>query len=144
MKKSITFILVFCFCGMLFAQQQPSGHRHQRPEPPKIEEMVSDLSAIQKKRLESATESSRKKIDKLQTNLSNVRKQIRTLLKAEGDQSEKLFPLYEREGDIQAEISKEMYRCRIQIDNILTKEQLQEFRAHIEKERKQHKAVPKR
>lgn len=144
MKKTITFILAFCFCSMIFAQQRPNSHRHQRPEPPKIEEMVSDLSAIQKKRLENVTESSRKKIDKLQTNLNNVRKQIRALLKTEGDQSEKLFPLYEREGDIQAEISKEMYKCRIQIDNILTKEQLQEFRAHIEKDRKQHKAAPKR
>jgi Spy/CpxP family protein refolding chaperone len=35
-----------------------------------------------------------------------------------------------------AEISKEMYRCRLQIDEVLTPEQIKEFRNSLEAERK--------
>lgn len=141
MKKTLTLILLLSLCGMTFAQSTP---RTKRPDPPKIEEMVSDLSALQKKRLESVTQSSHKKIAKLNDELNAVRKQIRNLLKADGDHEEKLFPLFEREGALKAEISKEMYRCRQQIDSILTREQLQEFRTRCEQQRKQHKAPTQR
>ncbi len=147
MKKHITFLLTLFLCSMLFAQQPGShrdGSKKSHCEPPKIEEMVSDLSSIQKKRLETVMQNSHKQLDKLQAELSNVRKQIRALLKSEGDQSDKLFPLFEREGYLQTEISKEMYKCRVQIDNILTKDQLKEFKARCESNRRQHKADPKR
>lgn len=138
MKKTLILLLLLSLCGMTLAQQ-PRAQRAQQHEPPKIEEMVSDLSALQKKRLENVRQSSQKKIAKLNDELNTVRKTIRNLLKTDGDQSDKLFPLFEREGELKAEISKEMYRCRQQIDNILTREQLQEFRAHCAKERQQHK-----
>ena len=57
-------------------------------------------------------------------------------MEKEGDQSDKLFPLFDREAAIQAEISKEMYTTRQQIDQVLTDEQLAEFRARCKADRK--------
>ena len=77
-------------------------------------------------------ENSRKEVDRLHAELDKVRKQINQLINSDGDNSEQLFPLFDREGALRAEISKEMYRTRRQIDEILTKEQLAEFRSRCE------------
>ena len=84
-------------------------------------------------------ENSRKEVDRLQAELDKVRKQIHTLTNKEGDNSDQLFPLFDREGVLRAEIAKEMYRTRLQIDEILTKEQLAEMRARLQKDCKKGK-----
>ncbi|MBR3725051.1 MAG: periplasmic heavy metal sensor [Bacteroidales bacterium] len=142
MKKTF-LLLIILLCGTVLPAQIPDGgHRHRRPnhEPPKVEEMVSNLSAIQKKRLEGITESCKKQVDKLQKELDGVRSHIRTLMGQDGDQSEKLFPLIDREASLQSQIAKEMYRTRVQIDEVLTEEQLAEFRARCKADRKNRKA----
>ena len=142
MKKILTLVLTIIFFGGVLAQPG-QGPSRQRKEMPKIEEIVSDLSAIQKKRLENVMQNSRKEVDRLQTELDNVRKKIGAIMKQDGDHTDQLFPLLDREGELKAEITKEMYRTRQQIDQILTKEQIAVFRARCEADRKSHQSEGK-
>ena len=138
MKRIATLLLTLSLVVTVMGQQRPE-HPRSHKEPPKIEEMVNNLSAIQKKRLNTVMENSRKEVDRLQAELDKVRKQIHALTNKEGDNSDQLFPLFDREGDLRAEIAKEMYRTRLQIDEILTKEQLAEMRARLKKDCKKGK-----
>ena len=137
MKRTLALLIILS--ATIALQAQPSqGRESKHQEPPKIEEMVSDLSAIQKKRLTSVMQNSRKEVDRMKTELDGVRQQIRALMEKDGDNSEQLFPLFDRESALRAEISKEMYRTRQQIDKILTKEQLAEFRKCCKAEHQKH------
>ena len=141
MKKLLSTLFAILLCSSMFAQTPDGGRhkRHGRPEPPKIEEMVSNLSAVQKKKLETITQDCKAKADKLQKELDKVRTDIRALMGKEGDQSDKLFPLFDREAALQAQMSKDMYSARRQIDQVLTEEQLAEFRARCKADRKKRR-----
>ena len=146
-KKIATYLVAIVACTMLFAQSPNEfghGKKHHKHEPPKIEEMVSNLSAIQKKRLETITQESKKQVDKMQAELKSINSQIRKLLDAEGDQTNTLFPLFEREAQLKLEINKEMYRTRQQINNVLSKEQLKELRERMKADRKKHEREHKK
>ena len=146
-KKIATYLVAILACTMLFAQSPNEfghGTKHHKHEPPKIEEMVSNLSAIQKKRLETITQESKKQVDKMQAELKSINSQIRKLLDAEGDQTNTLFPLFEREAQLKLEINKEMYRTRQQISNVLSKEQLKELRERMKADRKKHEREHKK
>lgn len=146
-KKIATYLVAILACTMLFAQSPNEfghGKKHHKHEPPKIEEMVSNLSAIQKKRLETITQESKKQVDKMQAELKSINSQIRKLLDAEGDQTSTLFPLFEREAQLKLEINKEMYRTRQQISNVLSKEQLKELRERMKADRKKHEREHKK
>ena len=110
------------------------GPRHGKEV--KIEEMVSDLSLSQKKKLLQVQEKSHERIGQLKAELDGVRDSIRTLMRRDGDNSRLLYPLFDREGALQAQISKEMYAMRTRIDAILTAEQLKELRQAMEKRRR--------
>jgi|GEM_PF-1586098 len=138
--KRTTLFLTAILIGFTLTAQPPDGgphKRHRRPEPPKVEQMVSNLSAIQKKRLETITADCQQQVDKLETELNTVRQKIRTLMDQPGDQSDKLFPLIDRESQLQAQIAKTMYTVRQQIDHVLTDEQLAEFRSRLKADHKQ-------
>lgn len=146
-KKIATYLVAILACTMLFAQSPNEfghGKKHHKHEPPKIEEMVSNLSAIQKKRLETITQESKKQVDKMQAELKSINSQIRKLLDAEGDQTNTLFPLFEREAQLKLEINKEMYRTRQQINNVLSKEQLKELGERMKADRKKHEREHKK
>ncbi len=146
-KKIATYLVAILAFTMLFAQSPNEfghGKKHHKHEPPKIEEMVSNLSAIQKKRLETITQESKKQVDKMQAELKSINSQIRKLLDAEGDQTNTLFPLFEREAQLKLEINKEMYRTRQQINNVLSKEQLKELRERMKADRKKHEREHKK
>lgn len=146
-KKIATYLVAILACTMLFAQSPNEfghGKKHHKHEPPKIEEMVSNLSAIQKKRLETITQESKKQVDKMQAELKSINSQIRKLLDAEGDQTSSLFPLFEREAQLKLEINKEMYRTRQQINNVLSKEQLKELGERMKADRKKHEREHKK
>ena len=138
MKKIATLLLTMGLAFNVMGQQKQHHPRHHK-EQPKIEEMVSDLSAIQKKKLNTIMENSRKEVDRLQAELDKVRKQINALTNKDGNNSDQLFPLFDREGSLRAEIAKEMYRTRLQIDEVLTKEQLVELRSRCESDCKKNK-----
>lgn len=144
MKKTFTLLFALLFSTTLLAQH-PGQHGRggkDHPKPMNIEAMVSDLSAIQKKKLETITSESKKRVEGIQAELNTLRQQIRSLMMQDGDNSAKLFPLLDREGVLQAELTKEMYTTRIQVDAVLTPEQLKEFRARMEADRKKHHGKP--
>ena len=70
MKKIVTLMLVLAI-AMTAVAQQKSEHNRKHKDPPKIEEMVNNLSAIQKKRLNTVMENSRKEVDRLQAELEH-------------------------------------------------------------------------
>lgn len=138
MKKYIVFVFVFLFflhVSPLSAQETPRHGRKDNP-PVKVEEMVSDLSVKQKRSLLQIQEKSHERIAQLNNQLKEVRDSIRTVMRQDGDNSKTLYPLFDREGALQAQISKEMYTMRTQIDAILTPQQLAELRKALEARRK--------
>lgn len=138
MKKILLFLVLGSsfLLPSAFSQDHPR-HGERRCEPPlKVEEMVSNLSTKQKKNLLEARERSHTRVDQLKAQLNVVRDSIRDYIHRDGDNSRTLYPLFDREADIQAQISKEMYALRVRIDAILTPEQLKEFRGVLEKQRK--------
>ena len=99
---------------------------------------------IQKKRLETSSDECKQDMDKLEKELNSVRQKIRSLMETDSDQSDKLFPLIDREAQLQAQMAKTMYRVRQQIDRVLTEEQLTEFRARMKAdlEKRHNKEIP--
>lgn len=138
MKKTLPLIIALLLAGSVAAQNGTECRKHR--EMPNIEEMVSDLSPKQQKKLETITAERKKMVDMKRSELKVVRAEIRKLMEMEGDQSAKLFPLMEREADIKAEIGKIMYRTRLKIDDVLTKEQITELRANLKAQREKNKA----
>lgn len=105
--------------------QRPKG----APDGPRdITKMVSDLSSSQKKRLDAITDESKSRIDALRTQRRAVRDSIAMYIQRDGDQSEALFPLFEREAQLQSRISREMYMTKVRIDEVLTPEQRRQVR----------------
>ena len=110
------------------AQQPPKECNRNNP---RIEELVSDLSAAQKTRIDVVTRRSTKAIEKYRQQIHAVRDSIRSYMDSPDDQSDMLFPLFEREGKLQAEISKEYYRTKLDIDKVLTPEQHSELKKSV-------------
>lgn len=139
MKKTVILFVCLLFATVALAQN-PRGPRGGKDHAPSqdVIEMVSDLSATQKKKLESISTESKKRVDKMQNELKALRGKIRQLMQADGDNSAVLFPLLDKESSLQAEIAKEMYRTRLLFDQVLTPDQLKELRAKFESERKKH------
>ena len=135
MKKHLILLLTFSLYLLPLQAQNPHRHGEGKNAPVKVEEMVSNLSIKQKKNLLAAQERSHARVDDLRAQLNAVRDSIRDYIHRDGDNSRVLYPLFDREGILQAQISKEMYSLRTQIDAILTPEQLKEFRQTLEKNR---------
>lgn len=105
----------------------------QRPKaacdrPRDISQMVSDLSSSQKKKLDAISEESKARIDALRAQHKAVRDSIAMYIQRDGDQSGVLFPLFEREAQLQSRISREMYMTKLRIDEVLTPEQRRQVR----------------
>lgn len=139
MKKVLALSLLTLFSFTLFAQpaKHMGGPRH-KDDYANVEKLVSNLTSSQKKRIESITDKAKKDVNKLRSELESLRGQIGELHAKEGDQSSALFPLYDREGQLMSQISKEMYKCRVQIDEVLNPEQIKEMRESLEVERQKH------
>ena len=138
MKKTIFFLIVLssCFLAPIHAQRP---HR-EGPGPekrPDITEMVSDLSSSQKSKLDAISSDSRKRVDTLRKQQNAVRDSINMYRERDGDQSKALYPLFDREARLQAEISREMYATKVRFDKILTPEQ----RKELKNSRKQHQKL---
>lgn len=145
MKK--LFVIAFLTLFALGAQAQQHRPHGKECREPRVEEMVSDLSPLQKRKLEALSKESREVVNRLRAQKHRVCDSIRLYHEKDGDQSKTLYRLYERDGMLQAEISKEMYRTRLRIDEILTPEQLKTFRAKLKAsfdEKKKHPGSPHR
>lgn len=142
MKRIVLLALVSLFafqCTLSYAQNPRHGGPHDRQgRRPDITKIVSNLSDAQKEKLETLMEASRQCVDKLRRQQQAVRDSIALYMDRDGNQSKKLYPLFDREAKLQVEISREMYNTKVRIDEVLTKEQRQQFR-QASKEQKKHK-----
>ena len=112
MKRHLLILLLVASTIAVCAQ--PKSPRPPK-EPPhheegRIEKILTDLTATQKTRIDLVTRETAKKVEKLRKELNNVRDSIKTYMDSPNDNTSKLFPLFELEGKLQAEISKEYYR----------------------------------
>jgi Spy/CpxP family protein refolding chaperone len=143
MKKGlllIFFALLTAFTVDSYAQRPAKGHHGQRDgKRPEITEMVSNLTDAQKGKLETITKESRQKVDRLRNQQKVVRDSIGKYMDREGDQSKKLYPLFDREAQLQVQISREMYSTKVRIDKVLTKEQRKEFQQASKRDKRHGK-----
>lgn len=139
MKTPATLMTLLLMCALTLpaAAQKTEKHHGNRPHP-SVTEVVSDLSSRQKQSLDELTANSRKTMDRLRHEQKAVRDSIHRLMDQEGDQTTALFPLFDREAQLQAEMSREMYATRIKIDKILTPEQRAEMRKACTPKQREH------
>lgn len=132
MKKYI-FILTLSLLSLPALAQKPERKNH-KPEHREVTELVSDLSQVQKHRIESISKESKERVTSLRQQKQAVHDSIMFLMDADGNQSRLLFPLFDREAELQAAISREMYTTRVRIDDVLTKEQRTQLKIALRKE----------
>lgn len=121
MKRILPLTLALLMGFSLYAQRPKEFRR------PDITQLVSNLSDSQKSKLDNITTESRQRIDKLRSQQKAVRDSIAVYMDREGDQSKYLYPLFDREAALQVEISREMYATKVRINEVLNKEQREEF-----------------
>lgn len=118
-------------------RQTHNGQQNGHPgRPPKVEEIVKDLSIRQKRQLETISNETKVQMDKYKAELKQVKDSIHYYMDMSTDKTDVLFPLFDREAKIKANMSKLMYRTRLKIDNVLTKEQLRVLNDAMNKKRK--------
>lgn len=130
MKRIICFAL-FAFLVLpalhpLAAQHD--GSRHEGKRHAEISELVKDLNAVQKKKVENISKESKERVSALRQRQHAVRDSISMYMELEGDHSRELYPLFDREAQLQTAINREMYATKIRIDEVLTREQRQTLR----------------
>lgn len=137
MKKYIIFTLLSALSLPLFAQ-----HPKELPEKKNkdVTELVSDLSATQKRKIESISKESKARVDDLRKQQKSVHDSIALFMDREGDQSHTLYPLFERDAALKVAIDREMYSGKVRIDEVLTKEQRAAMRRACAKDKPARKS----
>ena len=133
--KNIIFVVMLVLLVSSAVAQRPSD-KSKHKEHFRIENIVSDLSASQKKRLNTIYDEDHKAIEKLRNEQKTVRDSIQTYIEMSGDHTTQLNPLFDRESSLQAAISKQMYATRLHIEEVLTDEQNAQVRKYF-KEKKE-------
>lgn len=133
MKRIVIFALMFAVALPLMAQHDG---RHPEKKRQEITEIVSDLSAAQKLKVESIGKESKERVGELRSRQKAVRDSISLYMNCDGDQSRLLFPLFDREAHLQAEINREMYNAKLRIDEVLTPAQRNELHKAIDTNKK--------
>lgn len=110
-----------------------------------IEQMIPDLTASQRKKIDQIRKESNERIDSMEMRQERIRDSIRIYLDLYEDHRSALYPLMEKEARIRLEINKEMYRAKTQINSVLTKAQHQTLITNMKKNRaSQKKESPKK
>lgn len=134
MRKIVVLSLLIAVAVPVLAQhdgrQQRSGKRAE------ITELVGDLNAKQKSKIETITRQSKVRVEALRKQQHNVRDSISHFMELDGDQSKYLYPLFDREAKLQVAINREMYTSKRQIDEVLTPQQRTALRESL---RRQHR-----
>lgn len=135
-------IILTILVSISFATVAQDGNRHHgKKQHKQISELVDDLSAAQKRKVESITKESIERVSALRNQQKAIRDSINLYMERDGDQSTVLFPLFDREAALQAAISREMYTTKRDIDQVLSKEQRTALRDACKKDRKQRHKV---
>ena len=125
MKNKIVILSLMLAVALPLMAQNP---HHDKKNHKEITEMVNDLSTAQKKKLDAITDASRQRVDALRAQQRAVRDSINMYMNMDGDHSRELFPLFDREAQLQCEISREMYVTKVRIDELLTPQQRKQVR----------------
>ncbi|MCR5192753.1 MAG: hypothetical protein K6D59_05555 [Bacteroidales bacterium] len=136
MKHLLFTIALVALPLLLSAQSEGNHQKREGKEHMKIENLVTDLTSTQRTRIDIITRRSRKTVELYRSQLHAVRDSIRSYMSSQEDHSAVLFPLYEREGMLQTEISKEYYRTKVAIDDVLTPEQYRQVTEKMEQNRR--------
>lgn len=120
-SKHILLLVVVSLFVVAPANAQ-RGKSNER-EPRDITKIVSNLSSAQKKKLDAINEESKARVDALRAQQKAVRDSIAYYIHRDGDQSRALYPLFDREAQLQSTISREMYATKLKIDAVLSPEQ---------------------
>ena len=132
MKRHIILILLLAVAFPMMAQHD--NPRHDKGKRTDITELVSDLSAPQKRKIEQISKDSKERVDALRNQQRAVHDSINIFMNREGDQSKVLFPLFEREAQLHVAIDREMYTTKLRIDEVLKPEQRSELRKTLAKQ----------
>ena len=128
--KKIFIIATVMALALPVAAQHPGGKHHDKKHK-EITELVSDLSATQKRKIDAVSRQSKERVSALRDQQKAVRDSIGMFIDREGDQSRSLYPLFDREAQLQAAISREMYSTKVKVDALLTNEQRSELKKRL-------------
>ena len=132
MKRIIILAILFAVALPLSAQHEGKRpHKKQR----EVTELVQDLNAVQKRKIESISKDSRERVDALRRQQRAVHDSIVMYMEREGDQSAALYPLFDREAKLQVAVSREMYTTKLRIDEVLKPEQRESLRNACRKDK---------
>lgn len=134
MKRILLPLLLLALATPLAAQQD--NHRPEVKKRADITELISDLTASQKRKVDAISKESRQRVDALRASQRAVRDSIGFYMNLDGDQSARLHPLFDREAQLQAAVSREMYSAKVRIDQILTPDQRTRLRESSRSEKK--------
>lgn len=124
----IHIILTIMLAASLPLMAQHEGKRSDKKARPEISEVVGDLSTMQKHKVDNITKESKERVDALRKQQHAVQDSITMMMEREGDQRKILFPLFDREAQLRAAVSREMYTTKVRIDEVLNKEQREKLR----------------
>lgn len=137
MKRYVTLAIMLLLAAQAMCQQ-PKRQPHEKKRAD-ISELVDDLSAQQKRKVDAIGRESRERVEALRTQKHAVRDSIERYMDLDGDQSRVLHPLFDREAALQAAISREMYDAKRRIDEVLTPAQRAKLRTACRPEAQQPK-----
>jgi len=124
MKMNNKHFFLLAALILLLSPAMAQNHKHKDDGPRReISEMVSDLSQSQKKRLDAISDESKTRVSALRAQQKAVRDSISMYINMDGDHTKEVFPLFDREANIQRAISREMYTTKVRIDEVLTPKQ---------------------
>lgn len=135
--KKITLIFLLVLFALPLSAQHEGDRQHRKHRD--VTEIVQDLNAVQKRKVENISNESRERVAALRKQQRAVHDSIVMFMEREGDQSQVLYPLFEREAKLQTAINREMYATKLRIDEVLKPEQREALRAASRK----HKASRK-
>ena len=102
----------------------------------KIASFVDDLDDDQREQLHELSVRSKQVIGQLRQQQREIHDSIRQLLRQPTDQSDVLFPLFDKSAQVRAEIDKELYIARFNISKVLTEKQLETLSEKMKLEKK--------
>ncbi|MBQ7062068.1 MAG: hypothetical protein IJM88_02110 [Bacteroidales bacterium] len=140
MKRIVLIMMMLGIVPIAFAQQRVGPpHVDEPQEAPRIEEFIHDLTPTQRTRIAEVTKKHTTRANQCRKELLALRDSIRIVMEDPTDRSKTLFPLYDREGDLMAQLSKIYYYGRVEIEHELTPEQRKLLEQKLREDRERNK-----
>ncbi len=124
------YILIALLCmGGTHAMAQKQNCKSKMPSE-HVACVVKDLSTKQKRQIDAISKEHLASLSSLKSQLYAVRDSIHIYMDQQADHSTIVLPLMERESDLKLKLNKELYRMKLQLDKVLSKEQYQTLLNH--------------